>query len=398
MDGWARVGSTRGEGQTRGMSNALLGDAAYVPTPNPTYRVIRALGGTGAGTFSLLLLEHVGFGDFCVQKTIVSAGMPTDVAFREPRILDKFRDDELFVPVREAQFGLIPNTVTWVMPFYQEGSARGALEAGHRFPLEEAVTVTCDLLDAISTLYAQEGYVHGDIKTAQALLRKGQSRSALADFGSAVKLDPTGTGPLLLPTLVYLAPEAWLTKRVSLASDMFSAGLSAFEILCGPIDFTLFVPPVVIPRLNAGQSPIPASALRWQPHVPDAMRRAINRALSLDPARRPTPDHLRDQLRRGLTINWRRVDVDLGPAGTWVGTWPVTKPAATRSRLRVSCAQRPKGGFEIIATQQIAPTGPWRRIPGLSDITAPAASVWSDLRLMFSRLEDLVRQRTAARR
>jgi predicted Ser/Thr protein kinase len=91
------------------------------------------------------------------------------------------------------------------------GQAAGALDAAHR-----------------------EGVVHRDVKPANLLLDR-HGRVHVADFGiaSATGLDSLTQTGTVLGTASYLSPEQASGERATPASDLYSLGVVAFELLTG---------------------------------------------------------------------------------------------------------------------------------------------------------------------
>src|SRR6202035_1310893 len=128
--------------------------------------------------------------------------------FAEPRRLLAL-DGEYIVPVLETQPDPAnPAAVTIVTPYFAEGSALDAMTAGHRFSLSEATRVTSDLLNGASRVHLELNCIHGDLKLGQIFLHSGRTRGAVGDLGSAAPMDPSGKAPIVMPTWIYVAPEA----------------------------------------------------------------------------------------------------------------------------------------------------------------------------------------------
>src|ERR1700730_8495990 len=98
--------------------------------------------------------HHEGFDKPCVQKVVMTSGMPAAIAFAEPRLLDELKHDNL-VPVLETQPDPHnPSAIVFTMPFFHQGSVRFALLQGHRFSIHRAVDISCDLLRALGHLHS----------------------------------------------------------------------------------------------------------------------------------------------------------------------------------------------------------------------------------------------------
>lgn len=90
----------------------------------------------------------------------------------------------------------------------------------------------------------------------------------------------------LLGTPSYMAPELAAGSRLAQpASDLFSFGVLAYEVLTGKLPFN--EPPILTAILNHGELPFVPLA-RLCPGLDAALARAIERCLDPDPERRPT--------------------------------------------------------------------------------------------------------------
>ncbi len=121
-----------------------------------------------------------------------------------------------------------------VMP-RAERSLRDRLEAGDMNE-KEAVAAMKDVTDALVDL--TDRVVHRDIKPENTLLLGGHW--CLGDFGIsryAEASTATDTRKHAL-TAAYAAPERWRAERATGATDVYSLGVMAYEMLCGTRPFT----------------------------------------------------------------------------------------------------------------------------------------------------------------
>jgi eukaryotic-like serine/threonine-protein kinase len=124
------------------------------------------------------------------------------------------------------------NTAYLVMEFVQGQDLKHFLDSGHRYSLQETVSIICDLLAALE--YAHEHkIIHRDIKPAN-LLIEASGRVKLADFGVARIQDSgeaTRTQGGVVGTLKYMSPEQAEGRSVDARSDMFSVGIVLYQLL-----------------------------------------------------------------------------------------------------------------------------------------------------------------------
>ncbi|HEV8373609.1 MAG TPA: serine/threonine-protein kinase, partial [Actinomycetota bacterium] len=152
---------------------------------------------------------------------------------------------------------------------------------------ERSVRLGLGLLDALAAAH-RAGIVHRDLKPKNVMVRE-DGTTKLADFGIAsVQGDPrlTATG-LVVGSPAYMAPEQVEGERVGPAADLWALGATLWFAVEGD-------PPFgggEFQTLNAIVSGEPRRPRRLGPLAP-----VLERLLTKDPARRPTPEELRPLL------------------------------------------------------------------------------------------------------
>ena len=170
-----------------------------------------------------------------------------------------------------------------VMEYLAGGSLEQKLRAeGAQSPREalEWLEHTANALDAAH----REGIVHRDVKPANLLLDR-YGRVHVADFGIASaaglgSLTQTGT---VLGTASYLSPEQARGERTTAASDLYSLGIVAFELLTGRRPFE---GDSVAAEAAAHVTGTVPSVRDVNPALPSELDPVFARALAKDPARR----------------------------------------------------------------------------------------------------------------
>jgi serine/threonine protein kinase/Flp pilus assembly protein TadD len=176
--------------------------------------------------------------------------------------------------------------VYYVMPYVQGESLRGRLMREGKLPLDEALRITREVAGALGYAHAQ-GVVHRDIKPENVMLHEGEA--TVTDFGIAKAisasagehLTETGTS---LGTAAYMSPEqASAEHEIDGRSDIYSLACMLFEMLAGEPPYTGPSAQAIIVRRFT--EPVPSIRAK-SPSVPEAVDRAISRALARDPADR----------------------------------------------------------------------------------------------------------------
>jgi serine/threonine-protein kinase len=121
-----------------------------------------------------------------------------------------------------------------VMEYVHGYSLRQMLESQGRLTEQEAVRYGAQVAAALHYAHSQ-GVIHCDIKPENVLISENGT-AKVADFGVAETLTRTmapGQAQDLLGTIAYLAPEIIEGSEPSPGSDIYSLGLTVFELVAG---------------------------------------------------------------------------------------------------------------------------------------------------------------------
>jgi serine/threonine-protein kinase len=216
----------------------------------------------------------------------------------------------------------------FTMPYVEGESLRARLNRERQLPLEDALQIVREAARALDHAH-QHGIVHRDIKPENILLTRDGS-TLVADFGIARALAGderlTQTG-MSIGTPAYMSPEqASGDKTMDARTDVYSLGAVLYELLSGEPPYTgATAQQIIVKRFT---DPVP-SVRRVRPSVPEALDKAIQRALAPTPADRfATPAQFAQALHTdGQMARWPD-----GPSGA-AATEPVVAagpPAGTQ--------------------------------------------------------------------
>jgi eukaryotic-like serine/threonine-protein kinase len=185
-----------------------------------------------------------------------------------------------------------PNIVTIYDVGEQDGLAYIAMEylkgkhlsdfAGPNTLLEprKVVELVGRTADALGFAHKQ-GVVHRDIKPANLMYDLAGDTLKITDFGIARLTDSgsTRTG-IVLGTPSFMSPEQLEGRSVTGHSDLFSLGVTLFQLLTGQLPFRADTMTGLMQQIAESPHP-PIKAIR--PDLPDCVQKVIDRALAKSP-------------------------------------------------------------------------------------------------------------------
>ncbi|WP_395726840.1 Stk1 family PASTA domain-containing Ser/Thr kinase [Nakamurella sp.] len=177
-----------------------------------------------------------------------------------------------------------------VMELVDGGTLRDLIRERGPLPVPVVFAILDPLLDALGAAHAN-GLVHRDVKPENVLI-SARGTVKIADFGlvRAVGSHTVATGDVILGTVAYLSPEQVATGVSDTRTDVYAAGIVAFEMLTGRPPFEGDNPMSV--AYQHVHSDVPAPSSRIDPAgpadaVPAPLDDLVLAATARDPADRP---------------------------------------------------------------------------------------------------------------
>ncbi|QJR34274.1 serine/threonine-protein kinase [Gemmatimonas groenlandica] len=190
----------------------------------------------------------------------------------------------------------------YVLPYVRGESLRARLDHEKQLPLDDAVRLVRQVASALAYAHSH-GVVHRDIKPENILLHEGEA--VVTDFGIALALREAGgtrltESGLSLGTPQYMSPEqATGDRELDARSDVYSLGAVLYELITGDPPHAGTTVQAVIAKLLTEK---PTSLRTLRNTVPDALEKAVFKALSKVPADRFTgANTFGDAIAAGLT-------------------------------------------------------------------------------------------------
>jgi serine/threonine-protein kinase len=148
---------------------------------------------------------------------------------------------------------------------------------GALLPLAVVMSIIARVAEALDYAHRQN-VVHRDIKPANIMFDPDSDAVKVTDFGIARITDSskTKTG-MVLGTPSYMSPEQLSGKKIDGQSDLFSLGVTLYQMSCGSLPFTGDSMAQLMFKIANEQ---PADPTLHNPALPDCLVGVINKALS----------------------------------------------------------------------------------------------------------------------
>ena len=179
-------------------------------------------------------------------------------------------------------------TVVYLSMEFVPGLTLGQL-AGlnpRKLPLQRVLAIGAEAAEVLGEVHGT-GVIHRDIKPSNIMV-VGDHDVKLMDFGIAKAESMTSmteTG-MLMGTVRYMAPEQFLGRDATTASDLYALGLVVYELLAGRHPFPDDVPlPTLVYHVVKTAPPPPS---QFNPALPPVVDAAVLRALEREPGERYT--------------------------------------------------------------------------------------------------------------
>jgi serine/threonine protein kinase len=249
------------------------------------------------------------------------------VAIKTMALSQEFEPDEL-ADVKERFFreaetaGRLnhPNIVTMydageehdlayiAMEFLKGKDLAPHVKPDHLLPLPVVLSIVARVADALGYAH-KNNVVHRDIKPANVMYDPASDSVKVTDFGIARITDSskTKTG-MVLGTPSYMSPEQLSGKKVEGASDMFSLGVTLYQLVSGRLPFTGDSMAQLMFRIA---NEAHADIRRHRADLPACVAAIVNKTLAKEPEQRYQSC---DQLAKALRLCMGSLKIPIKPA------------------------------------------------------------------------------------
>jgi serine/threonine protein kinase/FixJ family two-component response regulator len=247
-------------------------------------------------------MEYLGGGGFCKVFRVKDKNLERECALK---VLNFHRFNELRERDRERtyrQFTLEakayakcrhPNIVPiydiggddrfpyFIMEYIDGETLKEIISRKGKLELAEVVKISQGVLSGLGYLH-QKALIHRNLKPANIMLEKGTDRTVLlnADILRDLNKPDLYEDGAIVGTFNYMPPEQWRdSKRVVTETDIYSFGVTIYEMLTGELPFE--GKPIEIMYKHVNES-VPDVRLK-NPNLPSGIEKIISKAMAKEP-------------------------------------------------------------------------------------------------------------------
>ena len=257
------------------------------------------------------IIEKIGSGGMADVYKAKCLKLNRFVAFKV--LKDEFSDDKNFVKKfrEEAQScaGLShPNIVNIydvdneddihfiVMELVEGITLKSFIERKGKLEIKEAVGIAIQIARGMESAHMNH-IVHRDIKPQNIIISR-EGKVKVTDFGIAKAINSNTITASAMGSVHYLSPEQARGGYSDEKSDIYSLGVTLYEMLSGRVPFT-GDNTVSVALLHIQSEPIPLREL--DPNIPVSIERIVQKCMQKKPERRYlTASNLIDDLRKSI--------------------------------------------------------------------------------------------------
>jgi len=251
------------------------------------YRVVRVLGAGGMGV--VVAAEHIALRQRVAIKFLLPEAMSGEDTLarflREAQAAARMQSEHV---ARVLDVATLNDTTPYMVMEFLDGQDLGQLLAARgSLPLEEAVGYIVQACEGLAEAHAA-GIIHRDIKPSNLFIcERGVGRPVVKvlDFGisktpnsaaGALELSLTKTSAVMGSPL-YMSPEQMTSaKNVDVRTDIWSLGVTLYEILCGRTPYTGESMTELVAAVLQNE---PLSIVELRPDLPPAFVTALGRSM-----------------------------------------------------------------------------------------------------------------------
>lgn len=254
-----------------------------IPPKIENYDIIEIIGEGGMGiVYKAVDLKLERF----VAIKILNASKPPNPQFierfkREARNQAKLNHTNI-IPV--YGFTDVDNTLGIVMEYIEGETIEDILRREEKLDLMFSLDVMHQVLSGVAFAH-QKGFIHRDLKPSNIII-SNEGIAKIMDFGISKSINDTkditkaGTK---IGTIFYMSPEQIRGKPPTMQSDLYSLGITFYEMLCGKTPFDY---PTEFEIMEAHIKKMPTRLSDHLPNIPAEIDGIISKALEKSTVKR----------------------------------------------------------------------------------------------------------------
>lgn len=263
------------------------------------------------------------------------------------------------------------------MPFYRNGSLKSLMAKKH-LTIREVVRYAIQFLSGLHNIHSK-GLIHFDVKPDNILI-SDSNEALLSDFGLTKAMDDLGFAN---PHQVYnkqVPPEMFIGSSKTLQYNIYLAGLTLYRMVNGDQNFydqfNFTTQADYVAAIKEGKFPNRDSYL---PHVPQKMRKTINKALEVD-----TRDRYRNVL--DLMNELGKIDDHLDWRYSLEENVKVWSKDLPNKKYMIKLSEVEGGKLEMSTTKTMKESGNTTKVNDHSYSNATKSNITSKLNKVFREL------------
>lgn len=239
------------------------------------YLVVKEIGRGGMGTIFLAR-------DQSLDRQVALKVLARDLTGNSENINLFFNEARAAAQLNHPNIVTIHDVSRWgddyfiIMEYVRGVDLKELLAKAKRLPIQNVILIMKQVAEGLDCAH-RRGIFHRDIKNSN-LLWAEEKLVKIADFGLAkISRDQALTGGGIKGSPFYMAPEQILGEPVDARTDLYSLGVSIYELLAGIVPF----PQGEVAYHHLHTPPAPLA--KWRPDTPPALDWAVMKCLAKKP-------------------------------------------------------------------------------------------------------------------